>query len=183
MLGGHNIRGSNGERIQAFKDTASSPANMCASRVALAHTMLTPGGVCKQSDGQRAYTQSRYEGPPLWVRLPKKWWPQTWKDRGFHDPVVPLVFNLYGHPTAGHGWEKHFEAKLALCGFKGIEGWSSVFFNSSRNVLAVVYVDDLVLSGPADKHEAIWARLSKHIGIEDPEPLDRFLGRSHEPVP
>ena len=44
------------------------------------------------------------------------------------------------------------------------------------------YVDDFMLSGPAGKHEAFWARLRTGklpVKIDDPEPLDRFLGRKH----
>ena len=49
--------------------------------------------------------------------------------------------------------------------------------------MLTVYVDDLLCSGPAASHEIFWAGLTdKNIGginIDDPEPLDRFLGREH----
>ena len=41
------------------------------------------------------------------------------------------------------------------------------------------YVDDLTLSGPADAHEAFWAKLTKMINVEPPEPIFRVLGRNH----
>ena len=43
-----------------------------------------------------------------------------------------------------------------------------------------VYVDDLLLSGPEEHHDALWKQLiGAGIKIEDPEPVDRFLGRTH----
>ncbi len=44
-----------------------------------------------------------------------------------------------------------------------------------------MYVDDLLLSGPEANHDSFWADLVKHINIDEPEPLDRFLGRNHVP--
>ena len=41
------------------------------------------------------------------------------------------------------------------------------------------YVDDLTLSGPADAHEAFWAKLTNMINVEPPEPIFRVLGRNH----
>ena len=55
--------------------------------------------------------------------------------------------------------------------------------DGKRHVVVVdVYVDDLLLSGPTDNHDAIWQRLRRGktpIHMEEPEPLDRFLGRTH----
>ena len=45
-----------------------------------------------------------------------------------------------------------------------------------------VYVDDLLLSGPTENHEVLWKRLrtgAHAIHLDDPEELDRFLGRTH----
>ena len=43
-----------------------------------------------------------------------------------------------------------------------------------------VYVDDLMLSGPEAAHEDFWRQLSSAgIKLDEAEPLDRFLGRSH----
>ena len=50
-------------------------------------------------------------------------------------------------------------------------------------LLLTVYVDDLLLSGPVENHEKFWQMITdKNVGsirVEDPEPLDRFLGRKH----
>ena len=46
-------------------------------------------------------------------------------------------------------------------------------------LLLTVYVDDLMLSGPKGNHEVFWAELSKRVGLDEPEALNRFLGRTH----
>ena len=46
-------------------------------------------------------------------------------------------------------------------------------------MLLTVYVDGLLLSGPRENHHKVWARIGKAINIEEPELLDRFLGRTH----
>ena len=49
--------------------------------------------------------------------------------------------------------------------------------------MLTVYVDDLLCSAPAPNHVKFWEMLTDpNIGgitIDDPEPLDRFLGRKH----
>ena len=60
---------------------------------------------------------------------------------------------------------------------------TSSFFMPKLRLLLTVYVDDLLLSGPAETHEKFWKMITdKNVGnirVEDPEPLDRFLGRKH----
>ena len=49
-----------------------------------------------------------------------------------------------------------------------------------EKVCMSVYVDDLLMSGPSEVHEKLWKKLrDAGIKLEDPEPLDRFLGRTH----
>ena len=43
----------------------------------------------------------------------------------------------------------------------------------------VVYVDDLILSGPSQRHEPFWEALGEKVLIDDIGPLGRFLGRHH----
>ena len=45
-----------------------------------------------------------------------------------------------------------------------------------------VYVDDLLLSGPAGSHDEFWQLLNKSIDIDEPELLDKFLNREHTPM-
>ena len=86
---------------------------------------------------------------------------------------------LYGHPEAGGHWEIHLTKAIEDCGGKKVDGHPSTFWFEESELLMTVYVDDLLLSGPEANHDKLWALLEEKISIEDPEPLDRFLGRTH----
>ena len=62
------------------------------------------------------------------------------------------------------------------CGDAAISNYPSSFWIKSLSIMLMVYVDDLLCSGPAAHHQIFWARLTdKNIGgikIDDPEPLD-----------
>ena len=64
-------------------------------------------------------------------------------------------------------------------GGEQIPGHPSMFFFAKELQLLTVYVDDLLMSGPIDSQDGIWERLRALVSTEDPEPLDRFLGRAH----
>ena len=49
----------------------------------------------------------------------------------------------------------------------------------SAEIVLDVYVDVLLLSGPADKHAAFLEEFGKKVNIEPAEDLDRYLGRHH----
>ena len=55
-------------------------------------------------------------------------------------------------------------------------------FPSCGNLALVVYVDDFLLSGDSDGHDAFWAEWSKRIMIEDVGDLSRFLRRHHTTI-
>ena len=93
-----------------------------------------------------------------------------------------LVKALYGHPESGGHWEKHLTEAVLAAGGVPIDGHPSSFWFSSEKMMLSVYVDDLLLSGPEAQHDVIWSKIrsgDRPILIDDPEPLDRFLGRSH----
>ena len=93
-----------------------------------------------------------------------------------------MVRSLYGHPESGGHWEAHFTDAVVSCGGQPVEGHPSTFWFPDERMLLTVYVDDLLLSGPEENHDRIWDRLrhgEKPIELEDPEPLNRFLGRTH----
>ena len=177
VLGGHNVRSVAGEKIAMFQDTASSPSSMAAARSMVTCSCLTPDSIVLQSDCPNAYVQSYFEGPPTFIRLPKEWWPNNWSS--MRDPVCRLVRNLYGHPTAGHGWQSHLEDKLMTIGFAKVENWQSVYYNKDTNVSMVVYVDDLLGAGPEKDLRTTFEKLSKLVDLDPPEPLNKYLGCHH----
>ena len=68
-------------------------------------------------------------------------------------------------------------------GGKPIKDHPSCFWFSDLKLLLIVYVDDLLLSGPAEHHEKFWAELSGKVNLEPAEDLDRYLGRHHTMEP
>ena len=46
--------------------------------------------------------------------------------------------------------------------------------------MLTVYVDDMMLGGPASEHDEFWQALMQRVKLDDPEPVSRFLGRYHE---
>ena len=59
----------------------------------------------KHADMARLLKLSRNKCPVVWIRTPKDGWPTWWHEKGFVDPVVPRLVNLYGQPLAGLLWE------------------------------------------------------------------------------
>ncbi len=57
------------------------------------------------------------------------------------------------------------------------------WFPDPLKLLMIVYVDDLLLSGPAEHHANLWADLGKQVNLEPAEGLDRYLGRHHIVTP
>ena len=181
VLGGHNVREGVGRtRVDLFEQTANHPSSMCAARCAVAFSCLTEGGVVLQSDCDKAYTQSDYDGPPTWVRLPKKWWPKGKGWENMKDPVCPLVKNLYGHPRAGNGWERHADSICRKHGFTPVPEWPSVYWHEEKHVCLVVYVDDLVAAGEETSVRACLKALRQDLEFAEPEPLDKYLGCRHK---
>ena len=71
-------------------------------------------------------------------------------------------------------------AVLKELGGDVLQSHPSAFWFPSTRMLLTVYVDDLMLSGPAEHHDTFWLELMKKVKLDDPEPVRRFLGRYHE---
>jgi len=181
VLGGHDIReGAGREKVTLFEQTASHPSSMCAARCAVCYGCLRVDGVTLQTDCDKAYTQSLFDGPPTWVRLPRKWWPVGKGWENIKDPVCRLIYNLYGHPRAGNGWERYAEGICKKHGFEPVPEWPSVFWNSESDVLLVIYVDDLLGSGKESDVRACLANLRKDLKFGEPERIDKYLSCIHK---
>jgi len=177
---GDNVKDQDGA-VAVFQELSSSPTAVQGVNANIAYGCL-PGHKYTVSDAIRAYVQSllksRYK---TWCRIPRDLWPAHWKGK-YKAPMCLLVKALYGHPESGGHWERHLtEAVLASGGIAIPEHPSSFWFPDTKLMLSV-YVDDLLLSGPAENHNKLWNQLrhgSHPIHLEDAEPLDRFLGRNH----
>ena len=114
--------------VAMFQELSSCPASLEAAKTADVYG-LSPGNCLQQADAEQAYTQSKLRGTPTWVRLPRDQWPTAWVEKGYKDPVCPLVLALYGHPDSGGFWEQHCETHLKSQGFEPVPEWIYCFWH------------------------------------------------------
>jgi len=163
-----------------FQELSASPTTVQAANSNIAYGML-PGNKSTQSDAIRAYVQSLLKGKcQTWVQVPYMLWPKHWKNQKWRKPMCLLERALYGHPESGGHWERHLEEAIRAINGIPVPNHPSSFSFEESKLLLTVYVDDLLLSGPAEHHEGFWKELiAKGIKLDPAEDLDRFLGRSH----
>ena len=146
-----------------------------------------PGNTTTAADAIRAYVQSLLKSTrETWVVIPYELWPKdgSWQKQGFQRsggqrPCCKLKKALYGHPESGAHWEEHLTKAIRLVGGEPVPEHKSTFWFPKERQMLTVYVDDLLLSGPIGSQKSVWDRLRKHVTIEDPETVERFLGRTH----
>ena len=177
---GDNVRDQDGAPA-IFQELSSSPAAIHSTNANIAYGLI-PGHKSTLADAQRAFVQALLKAKnKTWVTIPRTLWPDHWHGK-YDRPMCLLVKALYGHPESGGHWENHLtEAVLALGGVPVADQPSNFWFVKEK-LLLTVYVDDLLLSGPENNHDDLWKRLRGEpfpIALDDPEPLDRFLGRNN----
>ena len=164
-----------------FQDLGSAPATMEAARTCIMRGLL-PGHVVQQADAMQAYVQAELRGTETWVELPEEGWPPEWVENGppVERPCVRLVRALYGHPDSGTFWEKHADERLKRLGFEQVaDSWASCYLHEESGMYLVLYVDDFLMSGPEEGMEEMWKKIAEEINIEDPGPMNLYLGCMH----
>ena len=169
-----------------YQELSASPTGIHSAKSNLCYGCL-PGHKTTQVDAIRAYVQTKLKSKhPTWIRIPHLLRPKKW-GRKYTAPMCRLVMALYGHPESGAHWEKHLTESIITCGGYALEEHPSSFCFPNEELMLSVYGDDLNMSGPAAEHEKVWAKLSDpnigRIKIDEPEDLDRFLGRKHVVLP
>jgi len=176
---GDSTKDQNGSAA-IFQELGSHPTTVQDINSNLAYGAIK-GHKTSVADAIRAYVQSTLKSKhPTWVAIPRELWPPSWHARGYRRPMCRLRKALYGHPESGGHWEAHLNAAIIAIGGRPVADHPSSYWFPQQRLLLTVYVDDLLLSGPSDRHDEVWRLLGAKIDIEDPEPLDRFLGRSHQ---
>jgi len=178
---GDSVKDENGAPA-VFQEMSSSPTAIQTANANIAYGCI-PGHSSSTADAIRAYVQSLLKSKhKTWVRIPPELWPSHWRGK-YHAPMCLLVKALYGHPESGGHWENHLTEAIRHCGGAPVINHNSSFWFEESKLLLTVYVDDLLLSGPTDRHNELWDKLrfgAHPIACDDPEPLMRFLGRNHE---
>jgi len=163
--------------IAVFQEMSSRPTTIVDMNLAIAYGLIH-GHCITISDAIKAYVQSFLKDKPLtYLEIPKYLCPPEWAH--LRRPVCRLIKALYGHPEAGGLWERHLTKIVIQIGGVAIPNHPSCFWFSDLKLLLIIYVDDLLLSGPSEHHAAFWAKLGGLVTLGPPEPMDRYLGRHH----
>ena len=122
----------------------------------------------KMEDAPKLLKIAKSECPDTWIRLPRHKWPKSWSS--MEDPVVPLGWNLYGHPLAGPLWERQIEKVLLEHGREKVSNWECL-----RTIPTSVC--GRYQTGRQDRNmEATWKILMKDVDLGEPTSfLDDFF--------
>ena len=160
-----------------FQEMSSRPTTIVDMNLAIAYGLIE-GHCITISDAIKAYVQSFLSEKPLtYLEMPKYLCPPEWAH--MKRPCVRLIKALYGHPEAGGLWERHLTKIVIQIGGVPVENHPSCFWFAELKLLLIIYVDDLLLAGPSEHHEAFWKKLGALVTLGPPEPMDRYLGRHH----
>ena len=158
--------------LALYQTMSASPASITAANAMISYGLVQRHKITS-ADAVKAYLQSLLNSlAETWVRLPREVWPESWFDEHgrprYKRPVIRLLRSLYGHPEAGAHWERKLEQELLDMGAVRVPEYPSTYtFPSYGHLALVVYVDDFLLSGDSNFHDAFWSELPKRIMIED----------------
>lgn len=113
-----------------------------------------------------------------WVELAPELVPAEYQH--IKRPCVRLWRSLYGHPESGFHWNERFKAVMSQLGAVPLPSFPSNYWLPSFGLMLSLYVDDIVVSGPAERHEPFWNALQEHLELDPPTDVSRVLGRGHE---
>ena len=114
-----------------------------------------------------------------YVVLPYELWLDSWKGK-YRQPTVKLNKALYGHPLASVFWDLHLrQVLLGVLGLEAVDGHPFVLICPRTKLLVVVYVDDILVSGPEKDQDIFWKRLKCKLELDKVEDLSQFVGRYH----
>ena len=176
---GNNLRGVDGQRVMGTTDGLyGTPISISNARYVLAVAALRSWGV-EVADVEGAYLTADLGGPPVYLRMPERLWRAAGvspeKTAGVADPCLRVQKAMYGLPRSGFDWFSHADDTLTKIGWKRMAGVDSVYLKDDG--LLALYVDDLMLAGPAHSRRREWAAIRRTIKLRgDPGPISRFLG-------
>ena len=136
------------------------------------------GNKSTQSDVTKAYVQSGSDTlHPTFVELPRELCPDHLK--GIDRPCARLKRSLYGHPESGGHWGRKFVQIMKDLGGHELKLFPSNFLIPKWGLLVMLYVDDIVISGPEQNHCEFWDACGKRLTFDTPKDVGKVLGRTH----
>ena len=153
-----------------FTEYQSTAATIEAAKGAAMYSCF-PGHNIEVRDVEQAYIQADMQGTPVWIVLPEELWTtEMWAMHARGEClVVRLDKALYGHKNSGFDWQEFCDAACRDVGFELVgASWPSVYFHEATKVLLIVYVDDMLMSGPSHAFGPLWKALGEKIKLEEP---------------
>ena len=126
-----------------------APASLETIRFVVWWSCMHPDFLLLQSDVRHAYLQALLRGPPVYIVLPKRVWPQSWS--GMYAPALRLRKAIYGLKRSGCDWMDHATQVLEKRGWRRLEDFADSLFAKgagSNTMLLALYVDDILAAGP-----------------------------------
>ena len=166
-------------QLALFRELKSIPATIATVNLVLWFG-LRANNIVQIADAKKAYLQAPIRSAvPTYVVLPREAWKPQWHKR-FKRVAARLHKAMYGHPTSGDDWTVYLN-EIVVYRLQGdqVEGWPSLWYIQSLQVLVAAYVDDIVVSGPQQSVPIFWQMLSQHITVDTIEEPGRYLGRDH----
>jgi hypothetical protein len=173
----HRVKNKWGAHI-VYQHLDSQPASMPAGKSGIAYGMF-PGYFVEIADAVSAYTQAEFVGTLTYVEIEKSQWEPGWAAK-FARPVCQLLMNIYGHPQAGPLYERWAHKRILGVQFTAVMGWRSVYYCDTLMLCLILYVDDIILSGPRKNKEIGWYLIGQALEIDEPHSIDRYLGCHHQ---
>jgi len=152
VAGGNRLLDINGQHFRE-KGLHGAPTSLEAIRLVCWWATMNPTHILLQADVTGAYLQSRLGGRPVWVVLPPSLWPQSWRNKGYKQPVLRLRKALYGLQRSGFDWAKRAHSVLSSLGWTVIPDVVDAVYikrDGKQVCILALYVDDILASGPSD---------------------------------
>ena len=103
-----------------------APASLETIRFVVWWSCMHPDFLLLQSDVRHAYLQALLRGPPVYIVLPKRVWPQSWS--GMYAPALRLRKAIYGLKRSGFDWMDHATQVLEKRGWRRLKDFADSLF-------------------------------------------------------
>ena len=110
---------------------------------------------------------------------------KEWEGKGYRNPVVLQIYNLYGHPRAGFYWEQHVDRAARKEGWKPFPGWECLYYHPGNRLVMNVDVDDFKIAGDKANIDDAIKRLRIHMKLDEAVPINSgiYLGLTQRDIP
>ena len=119
-----------------------APASLETIRFVVWWSCMHPDFLLLQSDVRHAYLQALLRGPPVYIVLPKRVWPQSWS--GMYAPALRLRKAIYGLKRSGFDWMDHATQVLEKRGWRRLEDFADSLFAKGAGSKTMLLVGKLL---------------------------------------